>query len=83
MWLLLCAMLWLYVVAVLCVLAAAGKGVVDTLHHNGSDVLAVAFRPDGKELVTSALDGHLYIWDAHTTESKGNIQGRHDIKGGR
>jgi periodic tryptophan protein 2 len=34
----------------------------DTLQHN-ADVLAVAFRPDGKELASASLDGRITIWD--------------------
>ncbi len=35
---------------------------VDSFANSG-DVLALAFRPDGKELVTSALGGLLHFWD--------------------
>ncbi len=28
-----------------------------------SDVLAVAYRPDGKEICTASLDGQLCLWD--------------------
>lgn len=27
------------------------------------DVLAVAFRPDGKQLACATLDGQLHLWD--------------------
>ena len=30
-----------------------------------SDVLAIAFRPDGRELCSAALDGNLYFWDVY------------------
>ena len=43
----------------------------------------MSFRPDGKELVSAALDGNLYIWDTSTGELKGTINGRNDIRGGR
>jgi WD40 repeat protein len=29
----------------------------------GCDVLAVAFRPDGKEICAAATNGNLHIWD--------------------
>ena len=39
-----------------------GNGALDTLPHS-HDVLALAFRPDGKQLVSSTLDGTLTFWD--------------------
>ncbi|KAJ1470342.1 hypothetical protein T484DRAFT_1848124 [Baffinella frigidus] len=44
-----------------------------TLEH-ASDVLCVAFRPDGKELAASSLDGHITIWNAIDGEAAGTIQ---------
>jgi len=35
---------------------------VDTFDHS-TDLIALAFRPDGKELCTSSLDGNLSFWD--------------------
>jgi periodic tryptophan protein 2 len=35
---------------------------VETLTHN-TEVIALAWRPDGKELCTSTLDGNLQFWD--------------------
>lgn len=32
------------------------------------DVLAVAWRPDGKRLASSTLDGQIYIWNPHENE---------------
>ncbi len=29
------------------------------------DVLALAWRPDGKQLASSTLDGQIYFWDPH------------------
>ena len=39
-----------------------GKGALDTLQHT-HDVLALALRPDGKQLAVSTLDGTLTLWD--------------------
>ena len=50
----------------------------------GSDVVALAFRPDGRELVSSSLNGSLVTWDV-TSAAKQlvTIEGRKDIQGGR
>ena len=39
-----------------------GKGALDTLQHT-HDVLALALRPDGKQLTVSTLDGMMTLWD--------------------
>jgi periodic tryptophan protein 2 len=59
-----------------------GKGLVETLSHT-ADVLAVAFRPDGKELVSATLEGNLNFWNVSEGQLKGVIEGRRDIQGGR
>ena len=51
--------------------------------EHGHDVVAVAFRPDGQELVASTLDGHLSFWDVKTFRPAGTIEGRRDVSGGR
>jgi periodic tryptophan protein 2 len=48
-----------------------------------SDVLSVAFRPDGKELAASTLDGQITFWDIGLGKQTGIIEGRKDISGGR
>jgi periodic tryptophan protein 2 len=51
-----------------------------------SDVLAIAFRPDGKELAVSTLDGQITFFDIAGDDSGKQtnlIQGRKDISGGR
>jgi periodic tryptophan protein 2 len=40
-----------------------GRTSIESFKHQ-TDVLAVAIRPDGKELCTSSLDGQLLFWDA-------------------
>jgi len=31
--------------------------------QHGHELLAVAFRPDGKEIATASLEGHIHFWD--------------------
>ena len=40
----------------------SGKGGLEVLQHN-HDVLAIAFRPDGKLLASATLDGQIYLWN--------------------
>jgi WD40 repeat protein len=42
---------------------------MDTLQHS-HDVLAVAFRPDGKQLAVSTLDGVISLWDPQEAEAQ-------------
>jgi periodic tryptophan protein 2 len=60
----------------------AGNAAPESLSH-GADVLAVRFRPDGKQLVSSTLDGQLHFWDAKAGREMKTIDGRRDIRGGR
>ncbi|NXQ23667.1 PWP2 protein, partial [Alaudala cheleensis] len=48
-----------------------------------SDVLVVAFRPDGKELAVVALNGQITFWDHENAVQTGSIEGRHDLQMGR
>ncbi|NXD19079.1 PWP2 protein, partial [Spelaeornis formosus] len=48
-----------------------------------SDVLVVAFRPDGKELAVAALNGQITFWDHENAVQTGSIEGRHDLQIGR
>lgn len=62
-----------------------GSKCVETFQHK-SDVLAVAFRPDGLEICAATLDGHLTFWDPHAgghSSRVAEIMGRRDIAGGR
>src|SRR5581483_10656493 len=47
--------------------AATGKGVL-TLSGMEQEVLAVAVRPDGAQVVTSGIETQLSWWDAQTAE---------------
>eukprot|EP01034_Spumella_vulgaris_P031898 gene31898-39410_t len=55
---------------------------VETMEH-GCDVLAVAFRPDGKEICCAATNGNLYFWEVESGTQLSIIEGRRDISGGR
>ncbi|KII87643.1 hypothetical protein PLICRDRAFT_162405 [Plicaturopsis crispa FD-325 SS-3] len=48
-----------------------------------SDVLSVAFRPDGKELAASTLDGQIMFFDVAEGKQTNVIDGRKDVSGGR
>lgn len=58
------------------------KSLIEPLAHS-TDVLAVAFRPDGKQLCSATLNGYLNIWDAKEGEVVASIDGLRDIAGGR
>ncbi|KAH0450548.1 hypothetical protein IEQ34_021240 [Dendrobium chrysotoxum] len=59
-----------------------GKGAVETFQHN-HDVLTVSYRPDGKQLACSTLDGQITFWDPIDGILMYTIEGRRDIAGGR
>jgi periodic tryptophan protein 2 len=48
-----------------------------------SDALAIAFRPDGKQICGALLHGQLMIWNTEDGEVEATIEGRRDIGGGR
>lgn len=58
------------------------KASIDTLHHN-HEVLAIAYRPNGKQIATATLDGNINFWDPAEGENSGLIEGRRDICRGR
>jgi periodic tryptophan protein 2 len=58
------------------------KAQLEVLQH-AHDVLTLAWRPDGKLLASSTLDGQIYLWNAADAVLEGVIEGRRDIKGGR
>ena len=49
----------------------------------GSDALSVAWRPDGKELAATTLNGQIVFFDPIEGRQTGIIEGRRDISGGR
>lgn len=54
----------------------------ETFLH-GSDVLAVAFRPDGEQLAAATLAGQIALWDVKRGAQTGTIDARRDAEGGR
>ncbi|KAJ3045421.1 hypothetical protein HDV00_010291 [Rhizophlyctis rosea] len=48
-----------------------------------SEVLAVAWRPDGKQFASTTLDGQVSFWDMSVGKLTTTIEGRKDIAGGR
>ncbi|VFQ66872.1 unnamed protein product [Cuscuta campestris] len=59
-----------------------GKEAVETFPHT-HDVLTVVYRPDGKQLACSTLDGQICFWDPIEGVLIYTIEGRRDIAGGR
>lgn len=59
-----------------------GGSAGDVLDHR-HDVLALAMRPDGRQLAAATLDGSIYLWDPVEGVLEGTIEGRRDIRGGR
>jgi WD40 repeat protein len=58
------------------------KSQLEVLQHS-HDVLALAWRPDGRQLAAATLDGQIYLWAPADGVLEGVIEGRRDIKGGR
>lgn len=46
-----------------------------------ADVLAVTFRPDGRQLCCACLNGTLQLWGTDGGDLQGIIEGRRDIAG--
>ncbi|CEG42709.1 WD40-repeat-containing subunit of the 18S rRNA processing complex [Plasmopara halstedii] len=61
---------------------ASKKSFIEPLAHP-TDVLAVAIRPDGKQLASTTLNGAINIWNIEDGEQIGTIEGKRDIAGGR
>lgn len=59
-----------------------GKGAVETFTHT-HDVLTVVYRPDGKQLACSTLDGQIFFWDPIDGVLMYTIEGQRDIAAGR
>lgn len=51
--------------------AAVNAGGIEVLQHS-HDILALAFRPDGKQIATATLDGQIHFWDPQ----EGELQAR-------
>eukprot|EP00112_Aurelia_sp_Birch-Aquarium-sp1_P009002 Seg2008.2 transcript_id=Seg2008.2/GoldUCD/mRNA.D3Y31 product="Periodic tryptophan protein 2-like" protein_id=Seg2008.2/GoldUCD/D3Y31 len=49
----------------------------------GSDVLAIAVRPDGMELAVASLDGQLTFWQPNLAMQVGSVEGRSALGSGR
>lgn len=45
--------------------------------------LCVTYRPDGREVAVSTLDGQISFFNPYTSEQIGTIEGRHDLYVGR
>ena len=58
-----------------------GKGAVESFTHT-HDVLTVVYRPDGRQLACSTLDGQIHFWDPIDGILMYTIEGRRDIAGG-
>ncbi|KAK7503863.1 hypothetical protein BaRGS_00004986, partial [Batillaria attramentaria] len=58
------------------------RGAKETLTQL-SDVLAVTFRPDGRELAVATLNGQVSFWNPVSAVQTGTIEGRHDLGYGR
>ena len=48
-----------------------------------SQVLCVAFRPDGKQFCAVSLGGEISFWDVETGDQVGFIEAKEDVRGGR
>ncbi|XP_074651858.1 periodic tryptophan protein 2 homolog [Tubulanus polymorphus] len=54
------------------------KGSKETFRFN-TDVQALAYRPDGKEIAVGTLDAQISFWDVQNGTQTGSIEGRHDL----
>lgn len=54
----------------------------ESLHHN-SEVVCIAWRPDGKNICTGTLNGTLHFWEVENMTLVGEIHGQKDISSGR
>ncbi|KAI9208513.1 quinon protein alcohol dehydrogenase-like superfamily [Polychytrium aggregatum] len=60
-----------------------GRDISPESYDHQSEVLAVAYRPDGKEVAATTLDGQISFWEVENAKLKYTIEGRKDISGGR
>lgn len=54
----------------------------ESLRHN-TDVVCLAFHPNGKEICSGTIRGLLHFWNVETGKLKYELDGRRDITGGR
>ncbi|KAK2188503.1 hypothetical protein NP493_130g01036 [Ridgeia piscesae] len=54
------------------------KGARETLSLM-SDVMAVAFRPDGNEVAVATLNTQISFWDVDSATQTASVEGRHDL----
>lgn len=47
-----------------------------------SDVMAVAYKPDGEEIAVATLNGNILIFHVKTSQQLGTIDGRNDLGSG-
>ena len=55
---------------------------METFQHS-HDVLTLAYRPDGRQIACSTLDGLIHFWGPSDGLLMYTIEGRRDIAGGR
>ena len=51
--------------------------------HHGSEVLAVDYHPNSKDVLATTLGGQIYTWEAENGSILGIIDCKDDIAGGR
>ncbi|XP_052873384.1 periodic tryptophan protein 2 homolog [Anopheles cruzii] len=56
------------------------SGAQETIHL-GSDVVCVAFKPDGEEVAVSTLNGNITVFHAKSAAQLASIEGRNDMEG--
>ncbi|PRP82572.1 periodic tryptophan protein [Planoprotostelium fungivorum] len=54
------------------------RAAVETFNHS-SEVLAVAYRPDGNQIAVATMDGNISFWDPKLSVNTGLIEGRKDL----
>jgi periodic tryptophan protein 2 len=52
-------------------------------HQHDHEIITIAYRPDGRQLAVSTLDGQIHFWDLQVAKLVSSIEGRKDIGGGR
>ena len=61
----------------------AGTNIPVESFQHATDVVCVAFRPDGKHICSGTIGGVLSIWDVESGKLVHEIDGRKDVRGGR